>query len=52
MWKIEYDSIQVKTGSLRFPVFNADRTLIGDKSIDECFLNDDIKESRKDSDNE
>jgi len=49
VWRIEYDSVQVKTGSLRFPIFNADRTIIGDKSVDECFLSEEIKESRKDS---
>jgi ATP-dependent DNA ligase len=47
VWRIEYDSIQPKTGSLRFPVFNADRTSIGDKSIEECFMSDAILKARK-----
>ena len=46
VWRIEYDSIQQKTGSLRFPVFNADRTLLGDKSIEECEMSEAIKQAR------
>lgn len=47
VWRIEYDSIQPKTGSLRFPVFNADRTLIGDKLLNECLMSDAIKQARQ-----
>jgi hypothetical protein len=47
VWRIEYDSIQPETGSLRYPVFNADRTLIGDKSIEECVMSDAIEQARK-----
>ena len=46
VWRIEYDSIQPKTGALRFPVFNADRTLVGDKDMSECDMSDAIKEAR------
>lgn len=52
VWRIEYDSIQAKTGSLRFPVFNADRTLIGDKTYDECLMSDAIKRARQEQENE
>lgn len=47
VWKVEYDSIQPNTGSLRFPVFKDDRTLIGDKSLDECMMSDAIKQARE-----
>jgi hypothetical protein len=47
VWKIEYDSIQPNTGALRFPVFNDDRTLIGDKEIGECLMSDTIKQARE-----
>lgn len=47
VWRVEYDSIQPKTGSLRFPVFNADRTLIGDKTLEECLMSDAIKQARQ-----
>jgi len=47
VWRIEYDSIQDKTGSLRFPVFNADRTLTEDKTIQECLMSDAIKQARQ-----
>jgi len=47
VWRIEYDSIQPKTGSLRYPVFNADRTLSGDKLSEECLMSDTIKQARK-----
>ena len=46
VWRIEYDSIQPKTGSLRYPVFNIDRTLNKDKTLDECLMSDDIKKAR------
>ena len=46
VWRIEYDSIQPKTGALRFPVFNADRTLSGDKDMFECLMSSVIKEAR------
>lgn len=52
VWRIEYDSIQPETGALRYPVFNADRTFIGDKSIEECVMSEDIKEARKASSDE
>jgi hypothetical protein len=51
VWRIEYDSVQPGTGALRFPVFNSDRTLSGDKSIDECYMSDSIKQARE-QDNE
>lgn len=35
-WCVELDSFQPKSGKLRFPVFNADRTDQGDKSVEEC----------------
>lgn len=47
VWRIEYDTIQPGTGSLRYPVFNADRTLIGDKSVEECLMSDEIKLARE-----
>jgi len=47
VWRVEYDSIQPKTGSLRFPVFNADRTLTGDKRINECLMSDAITQARE-----
>ena len=46
VWRVEYDAIQPKTGSLRYPVFNADRTLIGDKTMEECVMSDAIKQAR------
>jgi ATP-dependent DNA ligase len=46
VWRVEYDSIQPKTGSLRFPVFNADRTLTGDKDIKECLMSEQIIQAR------
>ena len=46
VWRIEYDSIQPKTGKLRFPVFNADRTLSNDKQMSECLMSDAIKAAR------
>lgn len=47
VWRVEFDSIQPKTGSLRFPVFNADRTTQGDKSLEECLMSDKIKQARQ-----
>lgn len=47
VWRVEYDSIQPKTGSLRYPVFNADRTSAGDKAVEECTFSDDIRNARK-----
>jgi ATP-dependent DNA ligase len=47
VWRIEYDAIQPETGALRYPVFNADRTLIGDKFIEECLMSDAIKLARE-----
>lgn len=47
VWRIEFDSIQPKTGSLRFPVFNADRTIQGDKLLEECLMSDKIKQARE-----
>jgi len=47
VWRIEYDAIQPETGSLRYPVFNADRTLTKDKSIEECLMSDEIKLARE-----
>ena len=44
---IKYDLIQPKTGALRFPRFDVDRTLIGDKEISECLLSDEIKLARQ-----
>ena len=52
VWKIEYDSIQLKTGSPRFPVFNADRTLVGDKLIEECIMSETIKLAREEFEDE
>lgn len=50
VWRIEYDSIQSKTGSLRFPVFISDRTISGDKTINECHISDAIKQARQEED--
>jgi ATP-dependent DNA ligase len=50
VWRIEYDSIQPKTGALRFPVFGADRTLTGDKLISECEMSETIKQARSQED--
>lgn len=47
VWRVEYDALQPGTGSLRYPVFNADRTLIGDKSIEECLMSDAVKLARE-----
>lgn len=52
VWRVEYDSIQPKTGSLRFPVFSSDRTLTGDKDIHECILSDAIKHARESDEEE
>lgn len=52
VWKVEYDSIQPKTGALRYPVFNLDRTLIGDKTIKECLMSDAIKAARSQEEDE
>jgi len=52
VWRIEYDSIQAKTGSLRFPVFAGDRTLTGDKQTTECLMSDVIKHARKANEDE
>lgn len=46
VWRVEYDSIQPKTGSLRFPVFNVDRTLNNDKNIKECNMSETIRKAR------
>lgn len=43
VFQIEFDSIQTKTGSLRFPIFSRERK---DKNIDECLLSNKIKEAR------
>jgi ATP-dependent DNA ligase len=48
VWSIKFDSIQEKTGSLRFPVFVRDRTLDGDKEVRECLMSEEIKQARKD----
>jgi len=37
VWCVEYAG-RTESGSLRFPVFNADRTDIGDKDIEECLM--------------
>lgn len=47
VWAIEYDSIQLKTGSPRFPVFNRDRTIDNDKVIEECLISDTILNARQ-----
>lgn len=47
VWKIEYDGVHPGTGHLRYAVFNADRTLTGDKSINECIINNKIKKARE-----
>lgn len=52
VWRVEYDSVQQKTGSLRFPVFSLDRTILGDKDISECLMSDQIKNARKVSDDD
>jgi len=52
VWRIEYSAVQPKTGKLRFPVFNADRTIIGDKNISECDMSNDIINAREDDDEE
>lgn len=36
VWCVKFDKFQEGTGKLRFPVFVRDRTLDGDKDIDEC----------------
>jgi len=46
VWRVEYDSIQPGTGSLRFPVFAGDRTQNGDKDLHECIMSDAIKIAR------
>lgn len=46
VWRVEYDSILKGTGALRFPVFNADRTIIGDKMVSECLMSQAIKKAR------
>jgi hypothetical protein len=50
VWRVEYDSIQPETGSLRYPVFNADRTLAGDKNIEECLMSEEITQARGEKD--
>lgn len=50
VWRVEYDSIQPKTGSLRFPVFNADRTFAGDKDVKECIMSEQIIQARGEED--
>lgn len=52
VWRIEYDSVQPGTGALRFPVFNADRTLSGDKTMNECYMSDAIKQAREEDNDE
>lgn len=47
VWRVKFDSIQDKTGALRFPVFDADRTTIGDKTIEECLLSDASRQARE-----
>lgn len=47
VWCVEYDAIQPGSGSLRYPVFNSDRTIIGDKTIDECMMSEEIKAARQ-----
>ena len=47
VWRVEFSSVQPKTGKLRFPVFNADRTFIGDKTIEECDIDPGIKAARE-----
>jgi len=45
VWRIEFDSIQDKTGALRYPVFSVDRTDSGDKLISECLLSQKSKKA-------
>lgn len=47
VWRVEFSAVQPKTGKLRFPVFNADRTLAGDKGIKECDMDPRIKAARE-----
>jgi ATP-dependent DNA ligase len=47
VWRVEFSSVQPKTGKLRFPVFNADRTLAGDKGVEECDMDPRIKAARE-----
>ena len=47
VWRVEFSSVQPGTGKLRFPVFNADRTLAEDKTIEECDIDPRIKEARE-----
>jgi len=46
VWRVKYDALQPGTGSLRYPVFDADRTMIGDKDVGECLLSEEIKAAR------
>jgi len=52
VWKIEYDALQLETGSLRYPVLYSDRTIIGDKDIEECLMSDAIKQARQEKEDE
>lgn len=52
VWRIEYDFAQPGTGALRFPVFNADRTLQGDKELNECEMSDEIRTAREENEDE
>lgn len=47
VWRVEYDAIQPGTGSLRYPVFNADRTLTEDKFLEECVMSEAIQLARE-----
>lgn len=47
VWRILYDSLQPETGALRHPRFNLDRTLTGDKNVNECLMDDRTKRARK-----
>ena len=52
VWRIEFDTAQPGTGALRYPVFNADRTLEGDKKISECLIGEIIKLAREEGEEE
>jgi ATP-dependent DNA ligase len=49
-WCIELDSFQPKSGKARFPVFNLDRTLCDDKSIEECDIDPRVLEAMESDD--
>ena len=47
VWTLKYEFAQPGSGKLRFPVYLRDRTAIGDKTVEECLMSEEIIAARQ-----